>query len=86
MADMRTSDASSQVTDFIILTCQGVNKEFQLKSYCLEVCPFEGDSHSAENIAHNMHMMCLEWQLLDKFVAVVTENARNIAKAIDEFD
>lgn len=83
---MWTSDASSQVNDFISLTGHGVNEDFQLKSYCLEVFPFEGDSHSGENIANNMHMMFLEWQLVGKVAAVVTDNARNMVKANDELD
>ncbi|CAG4958463.1 unnamed protein product [Colias eurytheme] len=84
--DMWTSDASSQVNDFISLTGHGVNEDFQLKSYCLEVFPFEGDSHSGENIANNMHMMFLEWQLVGKVAAVVTDNIRNMVKANDELD
>jgi hypothetical protein len=82
--DLWTSDSSSNINDFISFTAHGINQNFETQNFCLEVMPFEGDSHSGENIAHNLNLAMLKWEINNKVVAVVTDNARNIVNAIKE--
>lgn len=82
--DMWTSDSSSNINDFISLTAHGVDNEFQLKSFCLEVWPFEGDAHTGEQIARNMRSIFQEWEIVDQASAVITDNARNMRKSIED--
>jgi hypothetical protein len=82
--DLWTSDSASNINDFISFTAHGINQNFETQNFCLEVMPFEGDSHSGENIAHNLNLAMLKWEINNKVVAVVTDNARNIVNAIKE--
>jgi hypothetical protein len=76
--DLWTSDSSSNINDFISFTAHGINQNFETQNFCLEVMPF------GENIAHNLNLAMLKWEINNKVVAVVTDNARNIVNAIKE--
>jgi hypothetical protein len=65
------------------LTAHGINQNFETQNFCLEM-PFECDSHSGENLAHNLNLAVLKWEINNKVVAVVTDNARNIVNALKE--
>lgn len=80
--DLWTSDASSSVNDFISMTAHGLDKNFGLKNYCLEVFPFEGENHSAENIARNLSQLFQDWHISERVRAVVTDNAPNMGLAV----
>jgi hypothetical protein len=82
--DLWTSDSSSHVNDFISITAHGLNKNFELKNFCLEVMPFEGEKHSAENISDNLQLAMLEWEITDRVKVIVTDNARNIVNAVKD--
>jgi hypothetical protein len=68
---------------FISLTAHDINQNFATQNFCLEM-PFECDSHSGENLAHNLNLAMLKWEINNKVVAVVTDNARNIVNALKE--
>ena len=51
-----------------------------LSTWCVEV------SHTSENLAKELQDLVNEWQLTDKIVAVVTDNASNIVKAVNEIN
>lgn len=80
--DLWTSVASSSVNDFISVTAHGLDKNFGLKNYCLEVFPFEGENHSAENIARNLRQLFQDWHISERVRAVVTDNAPNMGLAV----
>jgi hypothetical protein len=65
------------------LTAHGINQNFGTQNFCLEM-PFEYDSHSGENLAHHLNLAMLKWEINNKVVAVVTDNARNIVNALKE--
>nr|CAI5836932.1 unnamed protein product [Callosobruchus analis] len=53
--------AASSINDFISLTAHGLNENFELKTYCLKVFPFEGEKHNSENIAGNLRQLFQDW-------------------------
>lgn len=81
-SDLWSSDSSSQINDFISVTAHGLNNNFELKNLCLEVMPFEGESHTAENISQNLYQALNDWDITKQVKIVVTDNARNIVNAI----
>lgn len=82
--DIWTSGTSSQINDYLSVTAHGVNAILERKSYCLEVHPFEGDNHSAHNIAENLRNTFTEWEIESRVCAVVTDNAANMINAVSE--
>lgn len=84
--DLWTSDSSSNVNDFISFTAHGVTNDFQYKSICLEVMPYEGETHSAQTIAENIYCALQKWEITDKIESIVTDNASNISKAVQNLD
>lgn len=42
------------------------------------------ERHTGENIAHELKLICLEWNICDEdVVAVATDNAANITLAVE---
>ena len=41
------------------------------------------ERHSGENVAEHMRSVVHDWKLDDKVAAIVTDNARNMTRAID---
>lgn len=64
------------------MTAHGLDKIFELKIYCVEVFPFEGENHSAENIAQNLRQLFQDWHISERVRAVVTDNAPNMGLAV----
>lgn len=85
-SDIWSSSSSSNMNDFISITAHGLDTEFQPKSFCLEVFPFEGVSHTSENIAHNIHMIMLSWGITERVKTITTDNARNMTSAVNELN
>lgn len=84
-SDLWTSDASSNINDFISITAHGLDNNFAPHNFCLEVMPFEGDTHTGENIADNLVKALVEWGITDKVKVIITDNARNMLTAIAKF-
>nr|CAI5863463.1 unnamed protein product [Callosobruchus analis] len=82
--DLWTSDAASSINDFISLTAHGLNENFELKTYCLEVFPFEGEKHNNENIAGNLRQLFQDWGINEQVRAIVTDNAANMSLAVTQ--
>jgi len=85
-SDLWTSDSSSQINDFISVTAHGLNNNFELKNVCLEVMPFDGESHTAENISANLYQVLTAWDITKQVKIFVTDNARNIVNAIKNLE
>lgn len=81
-SDLWSSDSSSQINDFISVTAHGLNNNFEIRNFCLEVMPFEGEIHTGENISDNLYQALNEWNITKQVKMFVTDNARNIVNAI----
>ncbi|XP_063219365.1 zinc finger BED domain-containing protein 4-like [Bacillus rossius redtenbacheri] len=79
--DLWTSEASSQMNDFISVTAHEAELS-QKVHFCLEVLPFDGDLHTAVNIADNLLHIFEDWEIGNKVCAVVTDNASNMKCAV----
>lgn len=74
---------SRNTENFLGVTAHFVDHEFQLKSVLLECCAF-GDSHTSVNLAYQLQQVIDEWNLQGKVLIVISDNAANIKKAIQE--
>ena len=66
---------------YITVTCHFVDKEWNIKSFVLSTYQVES-SHTAENIACELKNVTDEWQITEKVVAAVTDNAANITAGV----
>nr|CAI5831244.1 unnamed protein product [Callosobruchus analis] len=82
--DLWISYAASSINDFISLTAHGLNENFELKTYCLEVFSFEGEKHNSENIAGNLRQLFQDWGMNEQVRAIVTDNAANMSLAVTQ--
>lgn len=80
-SDLWSSDSSSSINDFISVTIHGVDKNFEMKNICLDVKPFDGETHSGELIAQNLCQAITNWEIETKLKVIITDNARNIVNA-----
>ena len=73
--------AKYRVRSYVSLTCHAIDSEWQLKSMilCTRELPNE---HTAENLSDALKEMMTEWKILSKAVGSSTDNARNIANAM----
>lgn len=73
--------SSRTVEPYISLTVHFINREFQLRSRCLQTAYFPED-HTSENIAMGMREAVAAWGLDDtRLVCITTDNAANMVKA-----
>ena len=72
---------SRKTEGYITVTCHFISESWQLLSFVLEtfnLCV----SHTAENIAAELLRIADEWNITEKVVAIVTDNAANMAAAV----
>ena len=72
---------SRQALGYITVTCHFIDSSWVLKSAVLVTTNVTND-HTAENIAEELKRVTDEWKITNKVVAVVTDNAANIAAAV----
>lgn len=72
---------SRQTKGYITVTAHFISPEWVLKSAVLDTVCIAG-SHTAENIAQHLTLICNNWNIFDKVRAIVTDNAANICAAI----
>ena len=72
---------SCQTKDFITVTAHFISAEWVLKSAVLDSVCIEG-SHTAENIAQHLTMICNKWNIFHKVRSIITNNAANISAAL----
>jgi hypothetical protein len=82
-----TADGWTSITNegYLTVTVHYISEKMKmvsrvLSTWCVEV------SHTAENLAKELMDLVVEWQLTGKIVAVVTDNAYNIVKAVNEIN
>ena len=73
---------TSRTTEgYITVTCHFISESWQMLSFVLEtfnLCV----SHTAENIAAELFQIADEWNITEKVVAIVTDNAANMVAAV----
>lgn len=77
--DMWTSNSTES---FVAVTAHFVTQQWQLKTLLLNCVRFEG-SHTSENIKSGVLDVCTEWGIQQKVQAIVTDNARNMIRAVE---
>lgn len=78
-----TTDCWTSINNqsFIAITSHYLDNDFKFKSVLLECVPFE-ETHTSINLGNKIKSVITEWELEDKFVLVVSDNAYNIKGAI----
>ena len=73
---------TSRATEsYMTITCHFLTETWDLKSLVLETFFFEL-SHTAENIADLLRKAAEKWNISEKIIAIVTDNASNIVAAV----
>lgn len=72
-------------TSFLAVTAHYVDPNFNLKSVLLQCAPFT-EKHTSLNLSIIIQSIIDEWQLKDKIVLVVSDNAANIKGAISKLE
>ena len=65
---------------YMTVTCHFIDELWQLKSFVLETFHLHA-AHTAENIAAELTRIAKEWNVSEKVVALVTDNAANAIAA-----
>lgn len=68
---------------YIAVTAHYVNKCYELKSALLDCTPFLG-SHTADNIKNTMMRIIQDWNLKEKVLIIVTDNASNMKSSVEK--
>ena len=66
---------------YITVTCHFISSNWELHSAVLDTLLVDTD-HTAENLATELTSVTNEWEITDKIVCVVTDNASNIVAAV----
>ncbi|CAB4011938.1 zinc finger BED domain-containing 1-like [Paramuricea clavata] len=77
-SDLWTSRATES---YLTVTCHYLTSSWVLQSRVLETFAFKS-SHTAENIAASFLRVAKSWEISEKVVAMVTDNAANIVAAV----
>lgn len=72
---------SRQTTSFLTVTCHYITSEWELRSAVLNTVHLKMD-HSAQNLADELSLICNQWDISNKIVAIVTDGANNIVAAV----
>ena len=75
--DSWTSAASE---NYVAITVHYLDENSKLCSALLDCFVFN-ERHTAENISHEIRRVCQEWEIDNKIVAIVTDNAANMVAA-----
>ena len=77
---------TSSVNDaYLGLTAHYIDEAFKMKSILLD-CTVLSGSHTADNIKENVVRIVQNWNLKDKVLIIVTDNASNMRSAVDKMD
>jgi hypothetical protein len=78
-----TSDiwTSCQTKSYCCVTAHFINKDWELKSYLLETFDFCID-HTAANISLELLRVVEKWNIREKIICAVTDNAANMIAAV----
>ena len=89
---LTTAEALSLTTDswtsistenYIAVTAHYVTTDFEMDSCLLEIVKY-GERHTIENLSGELHRVVTSWDIADKVVAIVTDNAANITGAVKQ--
>ncbi|XP_053968277.1 E3 SUMO-protein ligase ZBED1-like [Anastrepha ludens] len=69
---------------YLTVTCHFIDPEFKLRTAVLSTSKLQNEkNHSAENIANSLCAVLIEWEVMDKVAAIVTDSARTMIKACE---
>ena len=71
---------SRTAQSYMTITCHFIDELWEMRSLVLETFHFSTD-HTAAHIAAELKKVAEEWELSEKVVALVTDNAANIVAA-----
>lgn len=74
---------SQNSENYLTVTAHYIDSNFELKSLLLECSRFD-ESHTSVNLAEELRRIITEWNIGKKILLVVSDNAKNICKAIKE--
>lgn len=79
-----TTDCWTSVSteSYISATCHFIDKSFELKTALLSVKHLS-DNHTSQNITNSLSETFTEWNIENKVVCIVTDNASNMIKACE---
>lgn len=82
-----TTDCWTSINNqsFIAITAHYLDKDFKFKSILLECVPFE-ETHTSLNLSYEIQSVITNWDLENKVILVVSDNAYNIKGAITMLD
>lgn len=82
-----TSDcwSSAAQESYITMTVHLIDNDWIQRSFTLDTTEID-ERHTSENLANKMKNMFEEWKLNDKIIAIVTDNAANIVKAVQSME
>ncbi|KAJ8916450.1 hypothetical protein NQ315_014667 [Exocentrus adspersus] len=69
--------------NFMGITVHFIDENFKMRSKLLKCVKFEGP-HTATEIAAELKRTATEWEIIDKILIVVSDNASNVTKAITD--
>ena len=72
---------SLQTKAYCCMTIHYISKDWELKTSVIETFEFP-EAHTGDNIASELQRVTTDWQITDKVVCVVTDNASNMVSAI----
>ncbi|XP_015801943.2 E3 SUMO-protein ligase ZBED1-like [Nothobranchius furzeri] len=77
-----TTDAwtSCATESYVTITAQHIAPDWELHVYVLQTRAFKG-SHTGKNVGALLKQACVDWKILDKEPALVTDNATNMVLA-----
>ena len=85
MENLKTVDSTACTTDCwfsltqdtYTVTVHFIDSQWYTQTYTLTTNEME-ERHTAENLGNELQNMLADWEITDKVVAMVTDNARNI--------
>lgn len=72
---------SRNTENFLAVTVHFIDSNFEIQSLLLECTSFD-ESHTSKNLADALKNIITEWNLEEKVLMVISDNAANIKKAI----
>ena len=69
--------------NYLGMTAHYIDAAFKLQSYALGVS-YSEERHISENVAKHIKQVTNHWNITNKVVAIVTDNAKNMVNAVDE--
>lgn len=74
---------SRNTESFLAVTAHFIDSKFEVQSVLLDCASF-GESHTSSNLAQEIRRIIKEWNLENKVLLIISDNAANVKRAIKE--